>query len=283
MPLYPGGTTLSNWGLRAEFQFSVELDPESVAAEDFSIVDEYGVAWVANQAELGADLKTLVLYFDDFNDAVGTVEAVYTPGNLVSMAGKTAPELRFSFTPTHLTPAHYDTPQVVSVWCEGTDGTDVYVEFDIPLTSDPAQAAGHFSVVFDSRDYAPDGSIREVTRQITSCAFPDEGDGTVIELLLQSGNVSSYQNALGDVTLVYDGAGGLRNGTARVLPFSEIFTPEELEQKPDQMHEEHVEIGNISVDGTLTAITYIDVKAADEHVEISGITATGILTDIGDL
>lgn len=282
MPLYSGGA-IENYGLKVVLSFSVELDPESIAAEDFSMLDENGVGWIAYDAILWPDRKKLTLHFDDFNNAAGNLTAVYTPGSLTSMAGKTASALSFSFVPYELVPTPGTPPQVVSVWCEGTDGTDVFVEFDIPLTSDPAQAAGHFSVEFETRDYAPDGAIREVSRQIASCSFPDEDDGTVIELLLPSGNVHSYQNALGDVTLVYDGAGGLRNGTARVLPFSEIFTPEELEQKPDQMHEEHIEIVSITASGTITAITYHDVRAADENVEISDVTATGILTDIGDL
>lgn len=109
-----------------------------------------------------------------------------------------------------------------------------------------------------------------------------EDDAKKIYVVFPSGNQRSFQNALDDITVHYDGAGGLRGEVNPVEPFDWTFTPEGLIQKPDQMETEHVEISSISAAGDLLQIYYHDGYET-EHVEIANITAVGVLTDIGDL
>lgn len=102
-------------------------------------------------------------------------------------------------------------------------------------------------------------------------------------LTLPVGNQNSIQNAVGDVTVHYDGHGFIRGEGGGVQPFDFAFTPTDLTYKGDQNDNEHVEIADITADGKLIRVEYTDAKSGDEHVEISNITAVGVLTHIDDI
>ncbi len=102
-------------------------------------------------------------------------------------------------------------------------------------------------------------------------------------LTLPMGNQNSIQNAVGDVTVHYDGHGFLRGKGGGVQPFDFAFTPTDLIYKGDQWDEEHIEISDITAEGNLIEVQYTDVQSGDEHIEISNITAVGVLTHIDDI
>ena len=102
-------------------------------------------------------------------------------------------------------------------------------------------------------------------------------------LRLPLGNPHSIQNAIEDVTLVYDGSGGLIGLGGSVSSFRFPFTPENLEVKPHQHDVEHIEVTDISAVGRNVALVYSDYKSGDENISVSAISATGNLIDIGDL
>lgn len=111
----------------------------------------------------------------------------------------------------------------------------------------------------------------------------DAEDAKCVLLTLPRGNQNSIQNAVGDVTVHYDGHGFLRGEGGGVQPFDAPFTPVGLEYKGDQNDAEHIEISDITAEGTLTRINYTDAKSGDEHIEIANITAVGVLTHIDDI
>ena len=106
-----------NWGKLATFTFDVHLKPADVAAQAsaFSIVDANSVAYNAATATLGADGKTVMLTFTDFNNARGICAATYTAGTVTSMAGTALTTTSCSFTPTGLVPTAVPVPEVTEV------------------------------------------------------------------------------------------------------------------------------------------------------------------------
>lgn len=106
---------MTDWGKRAFFVFKVELEPTTLEASTFSIVDDRGIGFTASEATLLPDYKTVQLDFVDFNAAHGTCKATYTPGTLVSKAGKTVPFLEFEFVPEGLVPPIIPAPVPVEV------------------------------------------------------------------------------------------------------------------------------------------------------------------------
>lgn len=111
----------------------------------------------------------------------------------------------------------------------------------------------------------------------------DARDARSALLTLPQGNQNSIQNAVGDVTVHYDGHGFLRGEGGGVQPFDFTFSPRGLVYKGDQNDAEHIEISDIAADGILTRIYYTDAKSGDEHIEITNITAVGVLTHIDDI
>ena len=108
----------------------------------------------------------------------------------------------------------------------------------------------------------------------------DAGSSLNLLLIFASGTVGSFRNAAGNITLTYDGAGGLEGEGGPVEAFEETFTPTGLTPKPNQNDAEHLEI-SATVAGILTRIYYTDV-AANGHLEITA-TVSGTLTHVDDL
>ena len=267
-----------DYGKIAYFRFNVELNAGTLYPYDFAIVDDQNVRFVAVAAWLMEDMKTVRLKFTDFNAAHGICKATYTPGSLYSMAGYPAEYTEFSFTPIGLVPPSQPAPVPVSAY---NAGNTVFVTFDTQVIhSLSPYILQSVKARFQTRTYAPDGEIVTVER-VPMQVFVDAYGK--LSITFPNGNTVDLGNAIGDITIVYDGSGGITAGGNPVEPFEIAFTPAGMEQKPDQMCIEHVEISAITAAGTLTEITYHDAKSADEHIEISGITAAGILTDIGDL
>lgn len=266
-----------DFGKKATFVFDRELDASTLRASDFAIVDDRGVRFVPLSVSLDSDFMTVRLTFYDFNAAHGVCRAVYTPGTLKTMAGYTAVYTEYSFTPVGLVPPTEPAPAPVSAY---NVGQTVFVTFDAELISDFAPGVlSSFKARFQTRTFAPDGDI--VTVERTPIQLLLDNDGKIV-LTFGGGNQNDLSNALGDISIVYDGSGGLTGDGNPVVPFTQIFTPAGLVQKPDQRHAEHIDISDIAVSGTLVPILYHYGYEA-EHIDISGITASGVLTNVEDI
>lgn len=99
-------------------------------------------------------------------------------------------------------------------------------------------------------------------------------------LLFASGTVGSFRNAAGNITLTYDGAGGLEGEGGPVEDFEETFAPIGLVPKPNQNDAEHIELSLTAV-GTLTRIYYTNAQER-EHISLA-VSASGVLTHVDDL
>lgn len=99
-------------------------------------------------------------------------------------------------------------------------------------------------------------------------------------LTFPSGNVNSFRNAVGDITLTYDGAGELEGEGGPVQEFEETFTPVDLIPKHNPNDVEHIEL-NLIAAGTLTRIYYTDAQER-EHISLA-VSASGVLTHVDDL
>ena len=266
-----------NYGQRAVFVFDRELDASTLRASDFAIVDDRGVRFVPLSASLDSDFMTVRLTFYDFNAAHGVCRAVYTPGTLKTMAGYTAEYTEYSFTPVGLVPPTEPAPAPVSAY---NVGQTVFVTFDAELLPDFAPGVlSSLKARFQTRTYAPDGEIITVERTPVQVLLDTDGK---LVLTFGGGNQNDLSNALGDISIVYDGSGGLTGDGNPVVPFTQTFTPVGLVQKPNQRHAEHIEVSDITVMGVLTSILY-RYGYEMEHIELSGITVSGVLTNVEDI
>lgn len=107
----------------------------------------------------------------------------------------------------------------------------------------------------------------------------DVTDANVIVLHFATGNLTSIQNAAGDITVAYAG-GTLMGRGGPVLAFSRTFTPEDLIFKGHQNDTEHIEV-DLSVSGELKRVDYINTREL-EHIEVN-ISVEGQLINIKDI
>lgn len=110
----------------------------------------------------------------------------------------------------------------------------------------------------------------------------DQSDTTRIVLVFPSGTPNSFQRAVGDIKIAYDGSGTLMGQGGPVLAFEQTFTPVNLDPKNNPNDVEHIELSDIQASATLTRIYYTD-SSETEHIKIGSISAVGILTHINDI
>lgn len=269
--------TGGDWGRTALFRFDRHLDATEVAAQPtaFEIVDAYDRRFVAQTAAVDADGLTVRLGFLNFNGAFGTCTARYVPGTVHSMAGAALLATSCSFTPQHLVPPSVPVPALLSV--ENSGDTQIIVTFNRALTGSLTGAAPHFTAYLSVPVYSPDGALQTETRTPVSVAA--SGSDTIV-LTFAAGNLTDLNNAVGGITLSYDGAGPLAGEGGPVFPFSETFTPVGLTPKYNIGDLEHIELG-MTAAGVLTRIYWTRAQET-EHISI-GVTASGTLKHIDDI
>lgn len=102
-------------------------------------------------------------------------------------------------------------------------------------------------------------------------------------IILHIEDLRRFNSAAGNITVAYDAAiGNLAGIGGPEESFDLSFAPTDLIAKPHQNDQEHLEISDISADGTLTKVYYINTSET-EHISISNITAVGTLTHIDDI
>lgn len=100
------------------------------------------------------------------------------------------------------------------------------------------------------------------------------------KVLMLTSAIPNFSSAIGNITVSYDGHGGLRGEGGNAAAFTGTFTPTNLTWKGHQNDEEHIEV-DIDADVDLIAIVYRNTKE-DEHIELT-LSAAIALIDIHDL
>lgn len=159
------------WGRYVKVVFNNHLKMESISENitKFTLSDSEGKSYIASNAALETDGKTLILDFINIYSAVGDCTLSYTKGNVVSMADVEVPDSEFTFTPIHLDGTdEYLPPEPVSVWNTNSDGTEIAIRFTYPITSELEDNADKFTVTIQEYNYYPGGTLSSVEKTVTS-------------------------------------------------------------------------------------------------------------------
>jgi len=117
-----------------------------------------------------------------------------------------------------------------------------------------------------------------VTPSLTGLSIRSSADK---KILILTPSLPNFSSAVGNMTVSYDGLGGLVGAGGPSSAFVGTFTPSGLTWKGHQNDEEHIEIG-VAANVVLVSITSHNAQEPAEHIEI-GIAATVTLTNIHDL
>lgn len=117
-----------------------------------------------------------------------------------------------------------------------------------------------------------------VTPKLTGLSIRNSADKKI--LILTPTMPSDLRGNVGNMSVSYDGLGGLRGVGGPSSAFVGTFTPASMTWRPNPNEEEHIEV-SASANVVLTAITYANTQET-EHVEVS-VAATVTLTDVHDL
>lgn len=269
-----------NWSTTVQVRFDYPNTLNTANASMFMLTDTFDNHFVCTNVALSADGYTLTLTFDEFNAAyrANDVTVHYTApssGGLQSPAVQTS-SFDITFVPQNLVDPG-PPPEVYTIYNNGED-MKVYIQFDLNLTNaDITTLGSHFSLSLSEYSYIPEGSLVAKTRSIAAMDFYN-GTTDTIELTINNPNFSS---AVGDITVIYDGTGGLKGIGGPVAAFSETFTPTGLTWKGNQNDVEYIKVG-ATASAVMTRIYYHNFKNDDEYIKV-GASASAVLTDIHDL
>lgn len=267
-----------NYGTTIEVEFDYPNTAQNLLTTAFTLVDSDGNNYLCQGYSL--DGTTLTLTFDDFNLSIEAddITLTYTKpasGGLMSPARQTD-SFTETFEPTGLVHPPVDPPTFYS-GSNSADGMTISVVFtqDI-LNTDFTNMPRHFGIELTEYTYVPGGVLEDTTRTIASIS--KSGDRTLV-FTLNKPNVSS---AIGDITVTYDGHGGLKGYGGPTRSFRRSYTPAGLTWKGHQNDVEHIELSDVEAEVTVRSITYYSTRT-DEHVGISNVTANVVLINIHDL
>lgn len=159
------------WGRYVKVVFNNHIKMESISGNitQFTLSDSEGKSYIASNATLDSDGKTLILDFISIYSAVGECTLSYTKGNVVSMADVEVPDSEFTFTPVHLDGTdEYLPPEPVSIWNTNSDGTEIAIRFTFPITSELEGNEDKFTTTIQEYNYYPGGTLTSVSKSVTS-------------------------------------------------------------------------------------------------------------------
>jgi len=273
-----------NWGTTIEVTFDVAQTQSGLSASMFTLTDSRGLHYVCASAALSSNGMKVTLVFDDFNLAEkwsdNTLTLVYTKpssGGLLSPAVQTN-SFTENFTPTNLVAPLEDAPTFSSA-TNDTKGEKIYLTLTEVPTNNVTTMASSFSVALQEYNYVPGGSLQNTTRSVASVA-QDSNNEKVLILTLNTPNISS---AIGDVTVSYNGLGGLKGVGGPSEAFSGTFTASGMTWKGGQNDQEHIGFAGVAASVTLRPIITYNTKATDEHISFASVSASVVLTDTHDL
>ena len=273
-----------DWGKTVVFVFDKELNNDTVqdSISSFYFIDSIGMRYYPLSIKMDHTGRRAILTCIDFNNAVGKCTAYYSPGLVTTMLDEVLPAQSYEFTPINLVPYEVILPEVAEILNMNDIGTEVAIRFTEPLTSAPPESAEHFIVTISEAAYVPGGPLSKSSKPVISVELSAD-DPHILILYFQDGMYTSIRNAVGEVTVQYNG--NTLTGLNGLVPkFVENFSPEGLYMKPHPNDAEHIDISNVTLQATLTEINYSNACVGGEHLQITAATMDGgVLTHINDL
>lgn len=295
----------NNWGTTIQVTFDWPNTAQNLLPSMFTLVDSNGYNYVCHSCSV--DGTILTLGFDDFNltyyaDYLTLTYTKPVSGGLISPAVQTNSFVEI-FEPINLEPPAVDPPTFSSATNDsiGMEITVVFTE-DL-LDSDITLLASHFNILAQEYNYVPEGSLQPTTRTVASIIKTDS------KTLVLTINKPSLTSAIGNVSIVYDGLGGLKGLGGPAPAFTGAFTITGTTWKGNQNNVEHIQFNNVTTTLTmyelrtlnvktadehiqfsnatttlnLIALQYLDTKTSDEHIQFNNVTTTVVLTDVHDI
>ncbi len=264
-------------GTTIQVAFDYPVTTGTATSAMFTLQDSNGVFYTCEGVTTNNGI--LVLTFEAFDLAAyaTNITLTYTQPSSGGLMSPAVPVETFSqtFVPVGLNPPQINPPAVVSV-VNDSAGETLTVTFDEDITNtDFSGVLSHFGVSLSEYKYTPNGPLQSTTRTVTEIT---KVSSTVLRMTLSTPNISS---AVGDVTLSYDGLGGLRGYGGPASAFAENFTPVGLTWKGHQNEEEHIALRG-SMQMTISQIQHYTAKNPDEHIAL-GMSATITITDIHEI
>lgn len=262
----------TNWGALAEITFDHPLHDVAGNAPKFTLTDSAGTVFQGESIALSEDGLTLTVGFTDFNGAVGNVTIAYAGGTIQSPAVALA-DFTIAFTPQNLVPPVKDPATVTGITNADTSTIAISFTDAISCATLPALASA-ITVTGSEYDYVPGGTIAAKQYAVSAASIT----GNTLTLTL----ANRMRAPVGNVTVAYNGTGGLTSPGGQVVAFADPFVPTIPAPLNNPNDPEHINIANITASGALTKINYANT-ATDSHVNIANITATGTLKHINDI
>lgn len=157
-------------------------------------------------------------------------------------------------------------------WLIG-DGAYIKIKFTKNLVGDVTGNQDHFIVTWEQYNFVPNGELIGQSYSPIG-VYPAGSDDSIV---LEMPTLHHFYNAVGQITVAYDGVGTLAGAGGAVEAFEVSFTPTDLIPKPNQREAEHLEISNASYSDNFIHVYYTDTKNTDEHLSVVSASWTGEL------
>lgn len=166
-------------------------------------------------------------------------------------------------------------------WSKG-EGALILIAFTDSLLSFSSSAVNSITVNWQEYDMTPEGTLLFRSEHPTNLYF----GANESQLILEMSSSTLFRNAVGNITVVYDGSGGLGGYGGPVSQFSRMFTPSDLVPYFNHFNDpEHFQLSNIEISKNSTYLVYItrpQYSIPNEHavelrdIQISHLTLTNI-------
>lgn len=246
------------------------------SSNEFGLASNRTVLWANHDIPNGSATSTTI-YFYGSDPVPG--KSTYVKNGMAEFAITPAP--RISNVAESKITWNEDIPEntILKVFARlsGGDYTECLNGGAIPCISagdDLTGSALEIKVEMSTEDTSVTPSLSDLEIVIRGA-----GDDCVIVLSLTPGNITSIQNAIGEVAISY-GGGTLSGQGGPVADFALSFTPEGLEPKHHPHSTEHIAT-DVSVSATLARIRCTDASAT-EHIEVA-VNPVAALISVDDI
>lgn len=275
------GQYLLDYGYLVEFTFDQYIPNAADYPGDFKLIDDYGVVWYGQSAEVSAQSATenghkVLVTFNNFNNAGSPVTAAAVAGNLWN--GYAVLEASsVEFTATNLVPFYVPPPVVVGI--SNLDARTIAIEFDKAILDIASQSG--FVVTAQEPNMSPIGTLSLKTYGVSSITA-DPGNAMIIHVNLTA--IGRLKYPIGDVTIAFTGSLGGPGG-AMVDPFTQGFTPTLTTLVFNPNDPEYITFSAAMLTAAVSTVTYGQRQLLEpDYTTLSAIVIlTAVLTHIDDL
>lgn len=270
-----------DWGRAIALVFDKEIDLNSVVSDlhTFDFIDELGISYYPSRVEVDKTGMEVYFIYVDFNNAAGECTFSYSGSSVKTMYGEPVETFKETFTPKNLVPNTNVYPKVSSIVNTNSEGTEVAITFDMPISDWVGDISTAFVVTTKEYDYYPEGPLRDKIKKITKVL---RGDDNTILIQFPEGRFDSIRNAAGKVYIRYIGD-CLKSGEVPVLGFYEGFIPSGLDFNAYPNDAEHINITDITVMHNIIGVEYVDAGKTSEHISLTDAAFTSKVTHIDDI